>query len=350
MRILHTSDLHLSEDKPETLEALKEILRVAKKKSVELVTIAGDMFDSDRDANALRPQLRSVLSGNGFPILVIPGNHDRNSFTANTYYGDDLEVVVTEPFQTKSYGDVAITALPYLENPDETLIDQLKKAKKRGKKNILLLHCTLDFAFRTSDFGDEKEIKYFPISSQTISNLEYDYVLGGHFHSNQFEKKLDSGGIFIYPGSPVSISMKESGKRCALILDTEKGTRQFTELNTFYYDNRTFNVFPGGEQTAINKIKTWVLERTGSNCKMTIEVNGFISTSEKSFNSKLQKVGNGANLISNYRSVKDILDYPLYTRFSQRLNVIESLEDRQKLEMLVLKVISRLSDTRGLQI
>lgn len=30
MRIPHTSNLHLSENKPETLEALKEILRVAK--------------------------------------------------------------------------------------------------------------------------------------------------------------------------------------------------------------------------------------------------------------------------------------------------------------------------------
>lgn len=350
MRILHTSDLHLSENKPETLEALKEILRVAKKRSVDLVTIAGDMFDSERDSNTLRPKLRSMLSENGFPILVIPGNHDRNSFTTNTYYGDDLDVVVTEPFQTKSYGDVAITALPYRESPDEGLIAQLKKAKKRGKKNILLLHCTLDRGYGSGDFGEENQIKYFPVTLQTISDLGYEYVLAGHFHTNQSEMTLENGGAFLYPGSPVSISRKECGKRCVLLLDTEKDKRQFLELNSFYYDNLSVNVFPGGENEAIIEIEKWVSDRNGTNCEMNIVVNGFIATSEGSFNKKLQKVSSGTNLEPSYRSVKDILDYPLYIRFMKKLNAIDVIEDKRALEMIALKVISRLAETRGLQI
>jgi DNA repair exonuclease SbcCD nuclease subunit len=308
------------------------------------------MFDSDSDANALRPQLRPILSNNGFKILVIPGNHDSNSFASNTYYGDDFEVITTEPFQTKTVDDLAITALPYREEADDILIAQLKRAKKRRKKNFLLIHCTLDLGFGLNDFGEERQVKYFPISQQTVSDLKYDYVLAGHFHSNQFERTLNSGGVFLYPGSPVSLSKKERGKRCVILIDTEKDTRQFLELKSYYYDELNVNTFPGNERKVIAEIQRWVSKRSKDNCEMDVIVNGFISISEQTFNRNLRKAAIRANLVENYRSVKNILEYPLYKRFKKKLDTIDLTIDKEELEMLVLKVISKLADTRGLQI
>ena len=49
MKIFHTSDLHLSEKKKGTIHTLEYILEIAKSIGVDLVTIGGDFFDSDRD-------------------------------------------------------------------------------------------------------------------------------------------------------------------------------------------------------------------------------------------------------------------------------------------------------------
>lgn len=89
-KILHTSDLHLSEVKPETIDALDKILQLAKENEVDLVTIAGDIFDTVEDAEALRPTLRSKLSNLDFEIIAIPGNHDIESYSGNLNFGSSL--------------------------------------------------------------------------------------------------------------------------------------------------------------------------------------------------------------------------------------------------------------------
>ena len=52
MRLLHTSDWHLGkrlnerERGPEQVEVMDEIVRVADEKSVDVVVVAGDLFDT----------------------------------------------------------------------------------------------------------------------------------------------------------------------------------------------------------------------------------------------------------------------------------------------------------------
>ena len=49
MKIIHTSDLHLDPERPETLNALGYILETCRTHSVNMLTIGGDLFDSARD-------------------------------------------------------------------------------------------------------------------------------------------------------------------------------------------------------------------------------------------------------------------------------------------------------------
>lgn len=58
LKILHISDIHLKEDAPERLEAFQRILSVANEEHVDLLIIAGDMFDeeeADRGQASLLP-------------------------------------------------------------------------------------------------------------------------------------------------------------------------------------------------------------------------------------------------------------------------------------------------------
>ena len=121
MLILHTSDLHLSEDRPETIQALDELIRVANQKSVDLMTIGGDLFDSVEDAEGLRADLRRKFTDNAFSILCIPGNHDIDAYARNLDFGPDITIFTEKPFKLVSQEDVTFTAVPFTERASKEL-------------------------------------------------------------------------------------------------------------------------------------------------------------------------------------------------------------------------------------
>ena len=149
--------MHLSRKNQRTLEALQEVLYVARKSKVDVLTISGDLFESEEDAEALRPELRTkMFSGNDFEIIVIPGNHDKEAYRKNLDFGSDLHVLTKAPFDVIKEEKVAIIGVPFLEKPSEELIARLREAKDKELVNILLLHCTLDIRYGLADFGEEK--------------------------------------------------------------------------------------------------------------------------------------------------------------------------------------------------
>ena len=86
MKILHTADWHLGKRLDgfsrfdEQVAVLNEIITIANEKNVDLILIAGDLFD------AFNPPVEAVelfyktlknLSNNGKrPVVAIAGNHD----------------------------------------------------------------------------------------------------------------------------------------------------------------------------------------------------------------------------------------------------------------------------------
>lgn len=90
MKILHTADWHLGKRLQEfsrieeQKEVLEEIIEVANSNSVDLVLIAGDIFDSfnpSHEAIELFYKTLKRLSNHGErPIIVISGNHDSTQF------------------------------------------------------------------------------------------------------------------------------------------------------------------------------------------------------------------------------------------------------------------------------
>lgn len=90
MKILHTADWHLGKrlDSFSRLEeqvlVMKEIMEIAEKQQVDLVIIAGDLFDNfnpSTEAVELFYKTLKQLSNNGKrPIIAISGNHDSPNF------------------------------------------------------------------------------------------------------------------------------------------------------------------------------------------------------------------------------------------------------------------------------
>src|SRR5690554_2177870 len=92
LRILHTADWHLGKRLQEfsrleeQKEVLEEIISIAEQENVDLVLLAGDIFDafnpSHEAVELLYKTLRKLSNNGKRPIIAISGNHDSTQFVA----------------------------------------------------------------------------------------------------------------------------------------------------------------------------------------------------------------------------------------------------------------------------
>jgi exonuclease SbcD len=86
MRLLHTADWHLGKRldfysrHEEQQEVLNEICRIVEEKEVDLVIIAGDLYDTFNPSNnateLLYKTLKKLAQNGKVPVIAIAGNHD----------------------------------------------------------------------------------------------------------------------------------------------------------------------------------------------------------------------------------------------------------------------------------
>jgi len=69
MKVLHTSDIHLKEYNDDRWNALISLLETAKKESIDLFVISGDLFDKNVNAEFLR-QETMIATLLGIVIMV----------------------------------------------------------------------------------------------------------------------------------------------------------------------------------------------------------------------------------------------------------------------------------------
>ena len=260
MKILHTSDLHLRCLDDARWRALGRLLELAEKEGAGLFCISGDLFDRESDADNLRPQIRLLFSGRKFKVLIIPGNHDCDSY-GGEYFGSDA--VVFNSFETPfEAGELNIWGIPFMPGGREgilKILDFYRKSLPADKTNIILYHGELlDSFFNRKDFGEEGAGRYMPVRLSDFSGLNADYVLAGHFHTN-FSIKMVEDCYFVYPGSPVSVTRRESSRRKANIFEAGAAPREIP-LDTFFYDKKFIKFGPFDEASPLEKVEQAVRE------------------------------------------------------------------------------------------
>lgn len=80
--IVHSSDLHLGADSmfdessAANLPVLYQVLAAAEQQRADLVILAGDVFDHNRQAADVVASAAGTMAGSRAPIVILPGNHD----------------------------------------------------------------------------------------------------------------------------------------------------------------------------------------------------------------------------------------------------------------------------------
>lgn len=347
MKILHTADIHLRQEGDERWNALNEVIGIGRKKDIDALVISGDLFDKDVNAENLRAPIREIFSGNGFKVLIGPGNHDAESFQEDLFFGEDAVLLGEEPFDMRS---VRFCCLPFENLEGEKLVGRLRELRQfteDGKTNVLVYHGELlDSFFRREDFGEEGEGRYMPVKLSYFRGLNIDYVLAGHFHSRFDVRSIEEGCYFVYPGSPVAITRREIGQRQVNLFETGKPPSRFP-LDTPYYEEKTIVLDPFSGEDPLKRIRQ-ELEAIHPNARIALRIAGYIDgkasgTSEKKLVSEVGTLLKGLNVdpFYGFRDIHTVLSNDLFVTFMSKLEASgEPAEEIAKQRELAIRAFT----------
>lgn len=348
MKILHTADIHLREYEDERWKALQRLIEIGKAEKIEIFVISGDLFDKGIDAETLRPKIREIFSYTGFKIILIPGNHDNESYKSGLYFGEDT-IILTDLDKPFEYNDIMIWGLPFKPIEGMDILDKLRSIADKlttDKKNILLCHGELlDAFFSRKDFGEEGEARYMPIKLSYFKDLNFDYVLAGHFHSKFDIRKLGNGGYFVYPGSPVSITKRETGQRKVNIFEVGKSPKEYP-LDTPHFEEVVAELDAFIEKNPVEIVKECI-EKVRPEASIILTIKGYIDSekikmSETEFVKQIKEIIKGKSVEEHleFRDIHIIVEDDLFKGFMNRLEQTAFTEEKKKqLRILAIKAM-----------
>lgn len=236
VRLLHTADLHLGRPfhnfagdrgaklRETRLEALDRIGDLARRESVDLVLVAGDLFDSntvdDRTVAAACARIKAA----GVLFAVIPGNHDACAGPDSVYRRSSFRsaapgnlVVLVEP-RARAFLDGRLVLLPapclYRRSVTDTtahFTEVLCRDIAPDAVRIGLAHGSV-IGFERDDEGVSSNL----IPAEKARSAGLDYLALGDWHGT---KEVDERTW--YSGTPEPTSFKGNDQGNVLIVTVE---------------------------------------------------------------------------------------------------------------------------------
>jgi exonuclease SbcD len=254
MRLLHTSDWHIGRSLhgtdllAEQEAVLGRIAEVVAEESVDVVLVAGDVYDRavpSADATALLDRVLTRLRAAGAAVVLTPGNHDsarRLGFGSGLFAVSGVHVRAVTPaldepvLLADASGEVAVYGIPYLEpevarhelglpearSHEAVLAAAMERIRadlflRPGARSVVLAHAFVGGGVASES---ERDICVGGVDLVPASVFDgVDYVALGHLHRPQtLTPRLR------YSGSPLAYSFGEAGQqKQAWLVDLDAG-------------------------------------------------------------------------------------------------------------------------------
>lgn len=204
-----------------TREAYERLLQLAKSENVDLVLIAGDLFDSNEVSRGLvQFAIDRAASIDPIPCCVLPGTHDcldRRSVYRNPEFVHPPEnvkllVEIEQSYLDFPELDLVVYGKPNLSNRGtiSPLADLYKLSERRF--HVAVAHGSM------VGIGAEDD---FPMTREEIAKSEMNYVALGHWHS---WRDWSSNGVrAIYPGSPERVGFDQDEAGHVALVELQDG-------------------------------------------------------------------------------------------------------------------------------
>lgn len=230
LRFIHAADIHLDspmrglpnypgapieEIRAATRRALEALVNLATEDNVDLVLIAGDLYDGDwRDYNTglfLAAQMTRLREA-GIEVVIASGNHDAASqITRHLKLPDNVrrlstkhpESVVFEEFGAVVHGQ------GFSERHVLTNVTRDYPQVSPDLFNIGMLHTSAGLA------GHDE---YAPCSKQDLLARGYQYWALGHIHRYEV---LSSDPWILFPGNLQGRHIRETGPKGCIVVTVE---------------------------------------------------------------------------------------------------------------------------------
>ncbi|NHA03460.1 exonuclease subunit SbcD [Mucilaginibacter sp. HC2] len=275
MRVLHTADWHLGkrleqfERTEEHQDFLDWLIGILNAEKIEVLIVAGDIFDSGSPSNSALEQyyrfLRQVKDTCCRDVVIIGGNHDSISTlnapkTLLKYFNVHIVGGVPEhpaeqviPIKN-SDGEIGliVCAVPFLRDKDIRLSISGETAEEREMRikmgimdhyhNLvehIALHKEKDipviatghlFAAGGAASGSEKDIHVGNLGQVAGDQfpMEFNYIALGHLHKPQ---KVNGAEHIRYSGSPIALDFSEyNHKKQVIAVEFRKGVVEVKEV------------------------------------------------------------------------------------------------------------------------
>lgn len=286
LRILHTGDIHL--DTPfsgidsaqaqvrrnELRAAFTSMLHYVKCEKIDLLLIAGDLFDAHFVTRETLVLIKRELEALKCPVVISPGNHDsvgecavwqKGVFSDNTYIftKDTLEHFDFPSLNTRVWG-WAFTSNTMDENPLGG--HRATEDGGEGMINLLCAHGDLMPSRRPS----------CPLSVAELERFGADYAALGHIHNpREYTDRI------AYCGCLEGRAFDELGVKGALLveIDGERITRKKLRFSKRRYELDELDVFGASSNTELaEKIRNFIAaKRYGDDTLLRLTLKGEVS-------------------------------------------------------------------------
>lgn len=230
MKFLHTADWHLgyrqygmAVREADFIRPLDEIAGIAEREKVDVVVVAGDMFDSPRPPAGAVQAAREFgrrMAAAKIPVLSIDGNHDLAGGKWARLCG-----FIPLPQDTADGTPMVNVNGTWFAGVDfcrtQQLVERLKSLKERGcdlHGGVLVLHMEIAELTAYSTALSLRDLE--PL----LDALNVGYVALGHIH-NAVSTATEAGRVYRYPGSTEMNDISELGPKYVDIVTAESGSR-----------------------------------------------------------------------------------------------------------------------------
>ncbi len=227
-KVIHCADLHLGsslsgsihsesdhDSRPdEVFASFRKLVDYAIHESVDLVLIAGDIFDKNWPNYAtvalFEGELKRLQEHN-IHVVGLYGNHDAAAIRNNFTYPENFTLLTSEQADTIDFPDLQV-AIHGQSFANQHVQDDLAAAYPEplsDRFNIGLLHTSLEGT-------SSRHIAYAPTTKSVLASKRYDYWALGHIHIPEI---ISEDPYIVYAGNIQGRHIHEAGPRGFYLLD-----------------------------------------------------------------------------------------------------------------------------------
>ncbi|WP_300262774.1 DNA repair exonuclease [Clostridium sp.] len=295
VKILHCSDIHFDtpfKELPKEISAMRraelresfsKIINKGIDKEVDLVLLAGDLFDNDTIEKSTLTFIRNQmdkLEKHNIRVFISAGNHDPYNkksfynminFGKNVYiFKDEIERIEIPELNTVIYG--ASFKEKYMR--ESKLKHFNTKEEDKYLIKIMVMH---------GDLGNNETGEYNPLLFKEIEASKIDYIALGHIHKFSGIKRIGKT-YYAYSGCPEGRGFDEEGDKGIILGDISLGAvdLDFIKINKREYFVKEIDISNcGTNEEIIDKILNTISKESREKNLFKIILKGDIEESFK---------------------------------------------------------------------